>query len=61
LWKEVLDSKYEGWKDLRSRRKSIINSLWWRDLKEVWSLDEWKDKFEDTFSWEVGNERKIRF
>jgi len=40
LWKEVLDSKYRGWRDLQSQRKSSTDSLWWRDLKEVWSLDE---------------------
>ena len=45
LWKEVLDSKYGGWRDLRSQRKRCTNSLWWRDLKEVWSLNGWKDKF----------------
>jgi len=29
-------------------------------LKEVWSFDEWKDKFKDNFSCEVGNGREIR-
>jgi len=61
LWKEILDSKYGGWRDLRSRRKSRTDSLWWRDLKEVWSFDELKYKFEDTFSWEGRNGREIRF
>jgi len=32
LWKEALDSKYGGWTDLRSQRKSSTDSLWWRDL-----------------------------
>jgi len=60
LWKEVLDSKYGGWRDPRSQRKSSTHSLWWRDLKEVWSSEEWKGNFEDTFSWEVGNGKEIR-
>jgi len=31
-------------------------------LKEVWSLDEWENSFEDTFSFlEVGNGMEIRF
>ena len=38
-----------------------VQILWWRDLKEVWSLDEWKDMFEANFSWEVGNGREIKF
>jgi len=29
-------------------------------LKEVWSLEGWKNKFEDNFTWEVGNGREIR-
>jgi len=56
----VLDSKYGGWRDLRSQRNNSLDSLWWRDLKEVWALEGWKDKFEDNFSWEVGNGREIR-
>ncbi|XP_068498245.1 uncharacterized protein [Phaseolus vulgaris] len=31
LWKEVLDSKYGGWRELQSQRKSNTDSLWWRD------------------------------
>jgi len=61
LWKEVVDSKYGGWRDLQSKRNRCSDSLWWRDLKEVWSLDEWRDKLEANFSWEVGNGREIRF
>jgi len=47
LWKEVLDSKYGGWKDLRDQKKSNLDSLWWRDLKDVWAIEGWKGKFED--------------
>jgi len=46
--------KIGGWRDLRSQRKSSSDSLWWRDLKEVWTLDEWKYNFEETFSWRLG-------
>jgi len=60
LSKEVLDSKYGGWRDLRVQRNCISKSLWWRDLKEVLSLEGRKDKFEDNFKWEVGNGREIR-
>jgi len=61
LWKEVVDSKYGGWRDLQSQRKNCLDSLWWRDLKEVWALDIWKDNFEANILWEVGNGREIRF
>jgi len=35
LWKEILDSKYGGWRNLRAEGKPCRGSLWWRDLKEV--------------------------
>ncbi|XP_068483236.1 uncharacterized protein [Phaseolus vulgaris] len=34
LWKEILDSKYGGWRSLREDNKSNRGSLWWKDLKE---------------------------
>jgi len=36
LWKEILDSKYGGWRSLREGDKFSRGSLWWKDLKEVW-------------------------
>jgi len=47
--------------DLRNQRKCSSDSLWWRDLKEVLPIEGWKGNFEDNYSWEVGNGRKIRF
>ena len=45
----MLDSNNGGWRDLWAQRNGNLESLWWRDLKEVWSLEGWKDKFEDNF------------
>ena len=39
LWREVLESKYGGWRDLQTQRNCITDSLWWRDLKEIWSYE----------------------
>jgi len=35
LWKEILDSKYGGWRSLKDGGKNSKDSLWWKDLKEV--------------------------
>ena len=51
LWTEVVDSKYGGWRDLQRQRKNRLDSLWWRDLKDVWALEIWKDNFEDNILW----------
>ena len=50
LWREVLESKYGGWRDLRVQRNCRTNSHWWRDLEEVWSLEGWKNMFDDNFT-----------
>ena len=43
LWKEIIVSKYGGWRSLRERGKDSKDSLWWKDLKEVWSLGTGKE------------------
>jgi len=35
LWIDVLVSKYGGWRDLKNKKKSNLDSFWWRDLKDV--------------------------
>ena len=49
LWKEVMYSKYGGWRDLWSQINKCSDSCWWRDLKKVWSLNEWKKQVRGKF------------
>jgi len=35
LWKDILESKYGGWRRLRDQRNNVKESFWWKDLKEV--------------------------
>jgi len=35
-WKEILESKYGGWRNLQEQRSNAKDSSWWRDLKGVW-------------------------
>jgi len=35
LWKEILKSKYGGWRSLKEGRLHNKDSLWWRDLKGI--------------------------
>jgi len=55
LWKEVLHSKYGGWRSLKKVGLHNKDSLWWRDLKAIWKLEDWGRNFEDCFVWDVGN------
>ncbi|XP_068472094.1 uncharacterized protein [Phaseolus vulgaris] len=47
FWKDILDSKYGGWRGLRSHGQSCKDSIWWRDLRKVWNLEEWGNDFEE--------------
>jgi len=44
---------------LKQPRLNSRESLWWRDLKEIWKFDEWGGSFEDCFKWEVGSGKNI--
>jgi len=61
LWKEVLESKYGGWRSLKVSNPYRYGSLWWKDLKKVWASKDWEDKFEDRVKWELGNGKSILF
>ena len=50
LWKDILDSKYGGWRGLRSQ-ENCKESLWWMDIRKVWKLEEWDNDFEDRGRW----------
>jgi len=61
LWKEILVSKYGGWRSLREEGKIRRSSLWWKDLKVVWDSEGWGKSFEDGFKWKVGDGKNISF
>jgi len=61
LWKEVLVSKYGGWRNLGGEGIRTRSSLWWKDLKEVWASEGWGRSFEDGFKWKVGDGKDISF
>ena len=61
LWKEIIFSKYGGWRYLGEAGNGRSCSLWWKDLKEVWSSEGWGRCFEDSFEWKVGDGKDIYF
>jgi len=46
---------------LRSQIQISKQSLWWRDIRKVWNLEEWGNDFEDRGWWEVGDVKEVRF
>ena len=61
MWKEILDSKYGGWRSLREGVNIGRTSLWWKDLMEVWWSEGWGRNFEDAFKWKIGNGDSVLF
>ena len=61
VWKDILDSKYGGWRGLRSQIQISRELLWWRDIRKKWNLEEWDNEFEDRGWWEIGDGKEIRF
>jgi len=61
LWKEVIESKYDGWRSLREDKSSYTESLWWRDLIGVWRMEEWGRYFEGCLEWIISNGNNILF
>jgi len=61
FWKDILVSKYGGWRGLKSQGQFCKESLWWRDLRKVWYLEGWGNDFEGRGRWEVWDGKEIRF
>jgi len=59
LSKEIPEYKYGGWKNLKESRIYNKDSLWWRDLKGIWSMEEWGRNFEECVEWDVGNGKNV--
>jgi len=59
MTKEVVVLKYGGWRNLRAQEATRSDSLWWKDLKEVWRFQGWKGNFEDNIVWDIENKREI--
>ena len=61
LWKEVVDSKYGGWRNLRDQRRYRLDSLGWRDLKEVMRFTGGKKILRITCFGRLGTGGRLKF
>jgi len=61
LWKEIIDSIYGGWREVKSYYINTRESLWWKDLKRIWTIEEWGNNFEDKVTWELGDGKLMNF
>ena len=50
-----------GCRSLREGRGGNKDSLWWKDLREVWNLERWGQNFEEALDWKVGDGKEVLF
>jgi len=36
VWKDVLESRYDTWRDMKSTVRNLKQSTWWKDLCKIW-------------------------
>lgn len=60
LWKEVLESKYESWRNLNDINISRNVSKWWKDIHKVCGNTEQGTWFEKSIEWVIGEGEKSK-
>lgn len=61
LWARVLESKYEGWRNLDVEGTTSHESIWWKDLKSVVSHSHQGRILQSGLKWKVGCGDRIKF
>jgi len=61
LWKHILDSKYESWRELNNGIENKKESWWWRDLKRATNEEGKRILFHESVACTIGNGKKIKF
>ena len=61
LWKQVIESKYESWRNLNDPNISRFASRWWKDINKVCESTTQGPWFDKSFEWVVGEGRKVKF
>jgi len=61
LWTRVLESKYDGWRNLDEPGRAGHQSVWWRDLKQAFNHSHQGVIIQNNMRWKVGGGDKIKF
>jgi len=48
-----------GWRSLINPRKKKKELLWWREIRKVRLMEDWKNCFKDNIGWKIGNGKCI--
>ena len=61
VWRNVLESWYDSWRNMRLTMDDNKSSTWWKDLCKVCHVANDFNWFDSRITWRLGNERGIRF
>ena len=50
----MLDSKYEGWRNLDENRRNSVEFVWWKDLSSICHSSGEESWFKSGIKWSVG-------
>ena len=57
VWRNIIESIYENWREMRKSMVDRKSSYWWKDLCE----DKESNWFHRMIKWKHGNRSKIKF
>jgi len=59
--REVLESKYGGWRKFKNLEVNNQDSIWWTNIKIYFESEGLGNGFEDNIIWKIGDEKNINF
>ena len=60
-WKDILESRYGSWRDMRVTMDDKKSSTWWRDMSRICGVRNKTNWFDNKIRWRLGNENRISF
>jgi len=61
VWKDILESRYGGWRKMSRIMVDRKSSYWWKDLCKICDVDKSHSWFDGKVKWKHGNGRTIKF
>jgi len=60
VWKDILESRYGNWKDMKIVGRNRKQSNWWKDLCKICDVGNQLNWFDNNIKWVLGNGKKIQ-
>ena len=61
VWREIIESRYGNWRDMKSSMTDRKSSYWWKDLGLICEVQSEHNWFDKRIRWKYGNGSRIRY